>query len=94
MKSRVRKRPKATTAARRITSLNAPIVFPGCQLRKIREESGITQPEMAKKIHMSASSLWKIEQGTDVKLSFARKIAKAYGQPLSILWPEEAAKND
>ena len=75
-------------------SLNAPVVFSVCKLAEFRATLGITQPDMAKKIGMSASSLWKIEQGTDVKLTTARKIAKAYGKTIEEIWPMAVHKKN
>ena len=68
-------------------SLNAPVIHGKCLLAKVREALGVSQPEMAKRIGISASGLWKLEQGTAVKLSVARKIAKHYGKTVEELWP-------
>ena len=82
-------------------SLNAPVVFPLCRLEQVREQKRqnlaktdpeaakqFTQPAIAKQLEISPSTLWKIELGTNVKLSFARKIAKLYGKTIEFLWPE------
>ncbi len=70
-------------------SLNAPIAHKKCNLIVVRERMGVSQPEMAVKMGLSPSGLWKIEQGTAVKLNVARKIAKFYGKSIDELWPEE-----
>lgn len=74
-------------------SLNAPVVHPHCNLESRRIEMGFTQPLMAKKCGISASCLWKYEQGVGVKLTTARRIAKAMvgrsdGTGIDQLWPE------
>ena len=75
--------------AARTNSLNAPIAHKKCNLIVVRERLGISQPEMAVKIGLSPSGLWKLEQGTAVKLNIARKIARFYGKSIDELWPED-----
>ena len=78
----------------RTNSLNAPIAHKKCNLIFVRERLGVSQPEMAVKIGLSPSGLWKLEQGTAVKLNVARKIALFYGKSIDELWPEELEKED
>lgn len=70
-------------------SLNSAVVHQRCGLVEARRKLGVSQPEMAKRLGLSVSGLWKIEQGTEVKLTVARKIAKHYKKSLCELWPEE-----
>ena len=78
----------------RSNSLNAPIAHKKCNLIVVRERLGVSQPEMAVKIGLSPSGLWKLEQGTAVKLNVARKIALFYGKSIDELWPEELEKQE
>ncbi len=80
---------KKSIKADKTNSLNAPVIHGKCNLARVREALGVSQPEMARKIGISASGLWKLEQGTAVKLSVARKIAKHYGKTVEELWPGE-----
>ena len=74
-------------------SLNAPIIHKKCNLIVVREKLGISQPAMAVKMRLSPSGLWKIEQGTAVKLNVARKIARFYGKSIDELWPVESQED-
>ena len=74
-------------------SLNAPIIHNKCNLIVVREKLGISQPLMAVKMKLSPSGLWKIEQGTAVKLNVARKIALFYGKSIDELWPVESQED-
>lgn len=77
----------------RSNSLNAPIVHKKCNLIVVRETLGISQPAMAVKMRLSPSGLWKIEQGTAVKLNVARKIALFYGKSIDELWPMDSQED-
>lgn len=74
-------------------SLNAPIAHKKCNLVVVRERLGVSQPEMAVKMGFSPSGLWKIEQGTAVKLNVARKIAIFYGKSIDELWPLDSQED-
>jgi len=87
MKKKATKQPVRQEVVK-TNSLNAPIVHKRCNLVSTRERMGVSQPEMAVRIGLSPSGLWKIEQGTAVKLSVARRIAAFYGKSIDDLWPE------
>ncbi|HSV95479.1 MAG TPA: helix-turn-helix transcriptional regulator [Spirochaetota bacterium] len=57
----------------------------GLILRQAREESGLTQEELANKIKTTKSAISRIENHSDdIKLSTLTKVAKASGKNLSI----------
>ena len=88
----MKRQPMRPPPRRLFPSLNAPRVFPECRLKEVREALDMNQQQAAAIIGMAPSNLWKLEQGTNVKLSYARKIARAYGKSLDELWPEPEEK--
>jgi len=57
----------------------------GLFLKEAREEHGITQEELAKRIHTTKSVISRMENHSeDVKLSTLEKVAKALGKKVKI----------
>ena len=57
----------------------------GTMLKLAREEAGLTQEELAKKLNTKKSAISRIENhAEDIKLSTLEKIAKALGKTLRI----------
>ena len=57
----------------------------GAMLKLAREETGLTQEELAKKLNTKKSAISRIENhAKDIKLSTLEKIAKALGKTLRI----------
>ncbi len=57
----------------------------GIILKLAREEAGLTQEELAKKINVKKSAISRIENhAKDIKLSTLEKIAKGLGKKLKI----------
>ncbi|MBV9241162.1 MAG: helix-turn-helix transcriptional regulator [Acidobacteria bacterium] len=57
----------------------------GVLLRQAREMSGITQEEVAKKLHTNKSAISRIENHSeDIRLSTLRKYAKALGKEIRL----------
>lgn len=57
----------------------------GVLLRQLREETGMTQTEIAEKLHTNKSAISRIENHSeDVKLSTLEKFATALGKRLEI----------
>ena len=57
----------------------------GAILRQAREQAGITQEELAERIHTRKSAISRIENHSeDIKLSTLLKVTKALGKNLSI----------
>jgi len=57
----------------------------GKNIRRIREEKGISQSQLEKMLGVGEDVLWKIENGTIVKLNSLVKIAKVLDVPISSL---------
>ncbi len=57
-------------------------------LKKLREEKGFTQSELAAKAAVSRATIIKLESGeeTEVKIGTLRALAVALEQPLSIFF--------
>ena len=54
-------------------------------LRQLREETGMTQTEIAEKLHTKKSAISRIENHSeDVKLSTLEKFASALGRRLEV----------
>ena len=54
-------------------------------LRQLREETGMTQTEIAEKLHTKKSAISRIENHSeDVKLSTLEKFASAVGRRLEV----------
>lgn len=63
-------------------------------LIRIRKSIPLAREELARRVHMDTSSLWKIENGKTLepRPSTIRKLAEALGVPVSeIAKPDEAA---
>ena len=57
----------------------------GVLLRQAREEAGLTQEELAKRINTKKTAISRIENhAEDIKVSTLEKFAKALGKNLSI----------
>ncbi len=54
----------------------------GANVRKVREEKGVTQKELAALVGVDVNTVWRWEQDrTDLSVSSPMKIAKALGVP-------------
>jgi DNA-binding XRE family transcriptional regulator len=57
----------------------------GVLLRQAREVSGVTQEEVARKLHTNKSAISRIENHSeDIRLSTLRKYAKALGKEIRL----------
>ena len=57
----------------------------GVMLRQAREEAGLTQEELAKKLKTQKTAISRIENhAEDIKLSTLEKVAAALGKHLSV----------
>ncbi len=57
----------------------------GVMLRQARESEGLTQEEIAKKLHTKKSAISRIENHSeDIRLSTLRKYAEALGKELKL----------
>lgn len=57
----------------------------GAMLRQAREQAGITQEELAERIHTRKSAISRIENhADDIRLSTLRNIAQALGKQLEV----------
>lgn len=57
----------------------------GAMLRQAREEAGLTQEELARRINTKKTAISRIENhAEDIKLSTLEKMAKALGKQLTI----------
>ncbi|HBR15403.1 MAG TPA: transcriptional regulator [Candidatus Omnitrophica bacterium] len=57
----------------------------GVMLRQAREEAGLSQEEVAQKIHTQRTAISRIENhAEDIKLSTLQKVASAVGKHLKI----------
>lgn len=57
----------------------------GAYLKEMRKENGLTQSEMAKKIHTTSSVISRMENhAEDIKLSTIEKFAEALGKRVEI----------
>jgi DNA-binding XRE family transcriptional regulator len=57
----------------------------GVLLRQAREEAGLTQEELAAKIHTKKTAISRLENhAEDIKLSTLRKVAHALGKDLEV----------
>lgn len=57
----------------------------GVMLRQAREEAGLTQEELANRIHTKKTAISRIENhAEDIKLSTLEKFANALGKQLTI----------
>lgn len=57
----------------------------GVMLRQAREEAGLTQEELARRINTQKTAISRIENhAEDIKLSTLEKLAKALGKHLTI----------
>jgi ribosome-binding protein aMBF1 (putative translation factor) len=57
----------------------------GVVLRQVREQAGITQEELAQKLHTKKSAISRIENhAEDIRLSTLRDMAKALGKQLVV----------
>ena len=57
----------------------------GVVLREARRKSGLTQEELARRIHTTKSAISRIENhAEDIKLSTIEKVAKALGKKILV----------
>jgi DNA-binding transcriptional regulator YiaG len=63
----------------------------GPALRRLREQRGVTQSELARRLNMSQPEVSKLERRDDVRLSTARAYVKALGAELRLVagFPDE-----
>lgn len=64
----------------------------GIAIRDAREAVGVTQTELATRMHVAQSALSRIESGrTNVTIEMLARIAEALGAPLSVRIGQEEA---
>ena len=57
----------------------------GVMLRQAREQAGLTQEELAKRLHTQKTAISRIEnKAEDIKLSTLEKVALALGKTLQV----------
>lgn len=56
------------------------------RIEKLRKEQGMTQEELAEKAGLHRAYFWDIENGRNVSIKTAYKIARALGVSLSMLF--------
>ena len=57
----------------------------GVLIRQAREQAGLTQEEVAKKLHTKKTAISRLEQhATDVRLSTLLKLARVLGKELEV----------
>lgn len=67
----------------------------GSAMKRIREQSGIGRPEMAKRLSVTQSALWKIEAGkTFPKRKTLDKFCEETRTPLARLYVEALEPTD
>lgn len=67
----------------------------GVLLKKLREESGMTQDELAKKMNTKKTAISRIENhAEDIRLATLEKYAKALGRKLQIKISKKKEKID
>lgn len=67
----------------------------GIAIRDTRETVGVTQTELAARMHVAQSALSRIESGrTNVTIEMLARIAEALGTPLSVRIGQEEAPLD
>jgi DNA-binding XRE family transcriptional regulator len=66
-------------------SYKQEIVF-NCKLKEIRKELGLSVPQVAKVVGISAQSLTTIELGTNPTLKTVYKLVEFYGKNIQELW--------
>ncbi|MCG3146892.1 MAG: hypothetical protein PCFJNLEI_00327 [Verrucomicrobiae bacterium] len=58
----------------------------GVLIREAREQAGMTQEEVAKKLHTKKTAISRLEQhSTDVRLSTLLKLARVLGKDLQVV---------
>ena len=58
----------------------------GALLKQVREESGLTQEEVARRLHTKKSAISRIENHAEnIKLSTIEKFASVFGKKVNIL---------
>lgn len=67
----------------------------GTKIRKLRDKSGITQPELAQRLEISQSALCNIESGDTKKIDFLLmdKICKEFGVDLEYFAEDKQVNN-
>ena len=75
-KSKSKRRTKATAPTQRKTIHSVPRYYSGVNLRKLRNELGLTQKEMAKKLKISVSGVSKFESQGRKKITFSVETEK------------------
>lgn len=58
----------------------------GERIEELRKQQGLTQEELAEKTGVNRSYFWDIEQGRNISVKTAAKIANALGVTLSDLF--------
>ena len=57
----------------------------GVLIRQAREQAGLTQEEVAKKLHTKKTAISRLEQhATDIRLSTLLKLAQVFGKELQV----------
>lgn len=57
-----------------------------CACKTVREKLGLSTRNVALAVGMNSSTYWRIECGSDVTLTDARKLARFFGMSLEELW--------
>ena len=59
----------------------------GKAIKTIREENGLSRPDLAKRVGITPASIWKIEAGkTKAKIDTIERICAELGVPLARLY--------
>lgn len=69
-----------------------PIWDCATKLEALRESKGLSQKQFAKEVGICHSACWRIENGGEVKLSTAHKIAKFYGLTIDQIWSNKLSE--
>ena len=55
---------------------------------ELRRKKNLTLADLAQCCGLVASTIYRIENGRDVKLSVMRKVSDYLGKPIEYLWPK------
>jgi HTH-type transcriptional regulator / antitoxin HipB len=85
LKKYIEKRKKRSKAFAKTYDVGYEEFKIGVILRMAREEAGLTQEELAEKIHTQKTAISRIENhAEDIKLSTIEKVAKALGKKIEV----------
>ncbi len=57
-------------------------------VRELRESMRLSLDDVAKAVGLSKTCYWQIEQGVDLRVTSARRIATFFGKSIEELWTE------